>query len=676
MDPVAFDYETCCFAPGLMAPPPVCASTYHPQDGKRIWVTDELHGLMDRLLTERTPILTHGGSYDHAVTLEWFPALRHKLWAKFERNEMRDSLPTERIIEISTGVRGGLKLDVLAARYGVEVTKSCVQTDFGRYLGRPLSEYTAEHKRYVIGDTAELWTLHQRQWSRGIVGLADLGDLMRSDFWLRLCSNYGIRTDPERVDVLERETQAEVEDLTRIAWGLDADGTRIPGFVPLMREKMTPQQIREGKWYSKIEARIKDRVLAAYGGKPPRTDGWDEGLDRKGRQTDPRGIPSEFTYDPYWGVSMAKTTLEESGDPVLEDLARLGELIKVRNADVVALKRGVHEPIHTRFGFTISTRTTSSGPNLQNFRKKRGIRECLLPRPGCCFVETDYPSLELFAVAQVCKWKLGRTDLVGHMNNGRDYHAVIAEGIFRSKPHPTHGALVYDQIMALKGKDEIVKAVRDCGKYGNYGLLGFMSDPETFQYYVNNGSRTEENPRGLQWTKEQAAEVMADWRRVAHDPVAFLGYVATLKNSTGFYDVEIPGTGIILRGATRTTAANVHFQGLGAVIARRAGWKLAYRQYIARTMPARTVNFVHDAFLGECKLADRDECARHQEECMAEALTEVCPDMRIYPELEAKRLGLKNGVDCCVIDSAAQDHYSKYSKSKRDSAGRLIVCQV
>lgn len=665
MQPVAFDFETIPFAPGLMAPPPVCASTYHPQDGKRIWVTIELPGLLDRLLTENVPVLTHGGSYDWAVCLEWYPELRHKLWAKFEANELRDSLPTERIIEISTGVRGGLKLDRLCARYGVQVTKSCVQTDFGRYLGRPLSEYTAEHRRYVLGDTAELWTLFDRQWSRGIVGLADLGDLMRSDFWLRLCSNYGIRTDPDRVDLLESSTQQEVEELTERAWQWGA-----------MRTKMTPAQVREGKWYSRIQDVVHARVLEAYSGNPPRTESWDEGLDRKGRQTDPRGIEGDPAYDRLWGVSMAKTTLEESGDPVLEDFARLGEMLKVRNQDVKMLKLGVHQPIHTRFGFTISTRTTSSSPPLQTFRKKRGIRECLKPRDGMCYVETDYPSLELFAVAQVCAWKLGRYDLVGHMNNGRDYHAVIAEGIFRNRPHPLHGQMIYADIMKHKGSDEIVKAVRDCGKYGNYGLLGFMSNPETFQYYVNNGSRTEDNPRGLQWTKEQANDVMIDWRKVATDPVAFLNYVATLKNSTGFYDVEIPGTTIVLRGVPRTTAANVHFQGLGAVIARRAGWKLAYRQYIARTMPARTVNFVHDAFLGECLVADRDECARHQEECMAEALTEVCPDMRIVPELEAQRLGLINGVDCCVIDSAAQDHYSKYAKSKRDASGSLIVCQV
>jgi DNA polymerase I-like protein with 3'-5' exonuclease and polymerase domains len=328
------------------------------------------------------------------------------------------------------------------------------------------------------------------------------------------------------------------------------------------------------------------------------------------------------------------------------------------------LKGGVYHPIHTRYGYAATTRTTSSAPNIQNFRKKRGIRECLMPRPGCCFVETDYPSLELFTLAQVCAWKLDRHDLVKNMNEGKDYHAVIAAGILRT---------TYEDIMARKGTDSAVKNARDCGKYGNYGLCGYMTDPRTFALYVNLGSRTDENPRGLQWTADQAAEVMALWRRNATDPVAFLKYVDTLKNRIGLYDVEIPGTSIVRRGCTRTAAANTHFQGLGATVARRAGWKIATRQYIDGTMPGRTVVFCHDAFLGECSIEARDELAVGQEECMAEAMAEICPNMRIYPELEAKRRGLKN---VTVIDSAAQDHYSKFAKSKRDEKGRLIICQV
>lgn len=658
MEPVALDFETCCFTPGWMAPLPVCASTYHPQDGTRLWATDQLPELVERLFGGREPILGHGFAYDACVVLEHFPDIAKLVFDKYEANEVYDSIDTERIIEIATDRRGKLALDQLASRYGVQVTKSGVRTDFGWLYGRPISEYPKEHQRYVGGDSAELYTLWKRQMQRGIVGLKDLGDLVRGSLWLRLSANYGIRTDPTRVHLLESSTQEEVDVLTMVAQCLDDDGRLLPGFEPLMRGNILTSQGRPAdptKWFSRDTKAIKRRLREAYGEEDgkylgPLTDGGD--------------------------ASMAKVALDESGDWLLEQLSHLGELLAVRNKDVKMLKQGVYAPIHTRYGYAATTRTTSSAPNLQNFRKKKGIRECLMPREGCCFVETDYPSLELFTLAQVCAWKLGRRDLVTNMNNGRDYHAVIAEGIFATSPDPKYRGMKYDEIMKLKSSDDTVKNTRDCGKYGNYGLCGYMTNPETFALYVNMGSRTEENPRGVRWTPAQARDVMSLWRKNALDPVAFLHYIDTLKNGIGKYDVEIPGTTITRRGCTRTAAANTHFQGLGATVARRAGWLLARRQYAEKTMPGRTVLFCHDAFLAECALADRDAVALAQEECMAQAMSEICPDMRIVPELEARRRGLTPGKDCCIIDSAAQDHYSKFAKSKRDEKGSLIVCRV
>lgn len=650
MIPVSLDFETVCFAPGMMAPPIVCASTYHPEDGVRLWETSQLGDLLDRLLNDRAPILGHGFAYDACCWLEGFPKQRAKLWEKYERGEMVDSIDTERIIEISTGIRGKLALDELARRYGVDVQKSCVRTDFGRYLDRPLSEYTAEHKRYMGGDAGELWTLYRRQRSRGIASDADIAELVRGSLWLRLSSNYGIRTDPNRVHELESSTQALVEELTEAAqeWGG-------------MQTRRTPAQLRDNAWFSRNMKVIKELVRRAYGERGvPRTDGWD-GAKKTGT------LDAKLLKDPLFGISTAKSWLEESGDPRLEMIADLAELLSVRNKDVKMLMAGIFHPIHTRYGYAATTRTTSSAPNLQNFRRKAGIRECLLPREGCCFIESDYPSLELFTLAQVCAWKLGRYDLVKHMNNGRDYHAVIGADILGT---------TYDDVVLRMKTDPEVKAARDCGKYGNYGLCGYMTDPETFAFYVNHGSRTDDNPKGLQWTKQKAAEVMKLWRRNARDPVAFLHHVDTLKNEMGLYDVEIPGTTIMRRGCTRTAAANTHFQGLGAVVARRAGWKIAKAQYITGEMPSRTVLFIHDSFVAECKLEVRNQVAAVQERCMAEAMNEVCPDMHILPILDAIRQGKTPGRDCMIIDSAAMDHYSKNAKHKRDAQGDLIVCQV
>ncbi len=652
MDPVACDLETIPFEPAYMAPAPVCASTYHPQDGVRLWATDQLWEMLERLCREPAPILGHGFAYDGCCILQHAPEpLRKLFWAKYEADGVVDSIPTERIIEISTGVRGRLKLDLLAARYGVEVTKSIVQTDFGRYYGRPISEYTKEHRRYVGRDAAELWRLYKRQRGRGIASDSDIAELTRGDLWLRLMSNWGVRTDRERVKTLERETQAEVdaETLLAQAWGG-------------MRTTRTPAQIRDDKWFSRDMKLIKRLVLEAYGeAGTPRTDGWND-AKREGK------LAEKLASDPLFGIGTSKEVLEESGDPRLEAIADLAEYLSVRNKDVRMLQAGVDNPIHARFSWgAATTRGTCSGPNLQNWRRKTGIRECLTPRDGCCFIETDYPSLELFAVAQVCAWKLKRYDLVGHMNSGRDYHSVLTAEILGT---------TYEDVMSRKGKDSQVDNTRIGAKNGNYGLLGYMTNPDTFAWYVNHQSRSDKNPRGLGWTRDDAIKTMRLWRRNAHDPVAFLAYVDTLKNRMGLYDVEIPGTHIVRRGCTRTAGANTHFQGLGAVVARRAGWKIAKAQYITGEMPSRTALFVHDSFVAECKREVRNQVASVQERLMCEAMTEVCPDMHILPLLEAIRQGKKPGRDCMVIDSAGMDHYSKNAHGAYDKNGDLVVCEV
>lgn len=647
MTPCCFDFETLTFSPGFMAPPPVCASIYHPQHGAQLFSTSELPALLERVLDDPAPLLMHGGAYDSCCWLEWYPELRRKLFAKYDADAVLDTIETERLIEIATGDRRGrLALDLMAQRYGVTVVKSYVRTDFGRYYQRPLSEYSPEHVRYACGDTAELHTMHERQEARGLVSRRDVADLCRGSFWLRLSANWGVRTDPARVVDLERTTQAEIDVLTEFAQQC--------GF---MRGDITTGAGRPkdpSKWFSRDTKAILRRVLEAYGPRNvPRTDSWDP--------EDSRADRTSADFDEIWAVSRASLVLDESGDFDLETLSELGKLLAVRNKDLVMLRDGVAFPIHTRYGWAATTRTTSSKPNMQNFRKKRGIRECLAPRAGNVFVETDYPSVELFAVGQICKWRLGLTGLLERMNRGEDEHAHIAAKIL---------GIPYEQVLKEAKTDPRVKNARDCGKYGNYGLLGYMTNPATFARYVNMGSRTEENPRGLQWPDEKADEVMRTWRKTATDQMAYLKSVDKLRNRLDLYDVELPGTSIMRRGCLRSVAANTGFQSLAAKLARMAGWLMAKRQYVEYTMPSHTALFTHDAFTGECKEADVDEVAAAQEECMAEAMTIVMPDCSIWP---ASRGPKKN---VAIVSSDAMRHYTKFAKSGRDDRGRLEVCDV
>ena len=50
MIPTILDFETCLIRPGLILPPPAIATTYHPQDGARLWLTHQLEEMLERVL--------------------------------------------------------------------------------------------------------------------------------------------------------------------------------------------------------------------------------------------------------------------------------------------------------------------------------------------------------------------------------------------------------------------------------------------------------------------------------------------------------------------------------------------------------------------------------------------------------------------------------------------------
>jgi hypothetical protein len=100
-------------------------------------------------------------------------------------------------------------------------------------------------------------------------------------------------------------------------------------------------------------------------------------------------------------VSTARLTLEESGDPVLEELATLANPSKLLSTYVPALLRGTKVPINARYNVLVASGRTSCGsPNLQNPPREGGVREAFVPRPGFLFASVDYDTLELRTLAQ------------------------------------------------------------------------------------------------------------------------------------------------------------------------------------------------------------------------------------------------------------------------------------
>jgi hypothetical protein len=136
---------------------------------------------------------------------------------------------------------------------------------------------------------------------------------------------WGLRTHKPGVDKLERETLGA---LAEIEEDLKAAG--------LVREKGT-RNVKAAR------ARMVQACQAI--GKPVR-------LTAKGQ------------------VSLDSDACEASEDDLLEDYAELSALKSILSKDIPALSAGTVQPVHTSFGMAASGRTTSSKPNVQNFRRR------------------------------------------------------------------------------------------------------------------------------------------------------------------------------------------------------------------------------------------------------------------------------------------------------------------
>jgi DNA polymerase I-like protein with 3'-5' exonuclease and polymerase domains len=381
---------------------------------------------------------------------------------------------------------------------------------------------------------------------------------------------------------------------------------------------------------------IRAAVAVAYDGKPPLT----EAARNRNRK-------SEKPFTP--AVRTDSATLEESGDPILEAFAEFGEWSAVKNKDLIFLRRGAVEPIHTKFGIADTTRSTSSNPNLQNLRRKSGIRECFIPRPGYVFVACDHAGLELCTLAQVCVTKLHRYDMATKINRGEDLHCHVAAEIL--------GVSYAEAIDRKKRGDKELKNARNCGKVVNFGRPGGMAAP-TLKLYAKASY-------GLDLTLEFCEDLIRHWNRANPDGLAFLEYVRTLRNGERF-DLTIPGSTIQRRQATYCSAANCHFQGLGATLEAHVGWILQREIFTGVTADgtpsplrnSRMVNFIHDEFLLEVPLGERTAAGLRLRDVMISAAAPYLPDVKIEAEV------------------CAMAHWSKSADSRFNANGELEIFGV
>lgn len=657
---VSVDLETALIRPALCAPPIVCLTTARLGDETgRLFPTADVESELRRLLADESVIIVgHNVAYDFACILEWLPALRTLVFAAYEADRIGDSMLCQRLIEIETGdLRGKLSLDMLCARYGLKhetkgaidpETGEPVRLSYGRYLGAPLEAYPPEFISYACDDALLTLKLFERMLSRGLVARADLAMMARDDLALKLVAAEGLMCDGERVVLLEAAASERRDDLQ--AELLE------PGLLRMKREKGADK-------ITKTMGAVRERVAEAFAipirieQKTPKHQPqvvYDGPEDEVRTLTD-RGLLTETG-----NIATGRLVLEESGDPILMALAEYGEWNAVWNKDLPAFRfsaeRGV--PLHTRFGFAATTRTTSGGGvggirfNQQNQRRTEGIRECFRAPDGGAYVATDYTGLENATLAQVIAWTLGRKGPAEKYSSGFDDHSDVGRHMVRGIDQTG-----YDEFIAMLAAPETKKGCseyRKAAKPLNFGLPGYMTRPETVASYARIGY-------GVSRPVEFWASMIALWYETQHDKVAYLKeYVDGLRNPDGRYSVPIPSTGIVRRGATRTAAGNTPFQGLGARVA-LAGLYLVVRDQMLGKMRGRACAFIHDEIISHTRGAagahpdDVQHLREQQESRMIAAAERVMPDIKMR------------------VESVAMRHWSKDAAHAEDDFGRLVV---
>lgn len=708
---VSCDFETCRFRPGLQAPPPVCMSIAEPWSGGSplLWTGDHEDRVSERTMATifatsaidtnfrrlvtlaadgKLTIVGHNFAYDAAVAMAWIPDVVEPLFAAYERGAIVDTMAFERIAEIGkfTG-RKILSLQVIGGAYGIQVEKDeATRTGYGQFYGEPLAAYPRPFVKYPLDDADNTLELLKRQMKRHgqNVHLADVAFLARRALWLQLVKTWGLRTDPDRLDVLRKATAEHVDHLRKLAAEAKIEIPNKKGVVeptPLIRagEWQTKKDkhsgaVRKVFCYPKNMAAIKAWVVRAYDGKPPTTDTGEE-LIKEGKLAD------EAAAVAAGYISTSRVTLEESGDYILQQFAEYGQWSAVENKDLPMLERGAVYPIHTKFGVADTLRSTSSDPNIQNFRREEkigkgdkkadaGIRECVIPRPGFAFVGVDHGGLELSTLAQVIVFVLGSRHMADLINKGIDLHCWGAVPLV-GKP--------YEWVNANKKTDKDVKLKRNCTKVINFGRPGYMGAP-TLVHYAKYSYGVDFVPiaraLGYSGTDEEVAvafarQLIKNWETTLPEGPRYLEYCKTYPEAAGGKVVRIPGTTIVRRGATLPASANTGFQGLGAVVEAMVGWAITREMYCPATrtisVGGRTIttrgplahcrqwNFVHDEHLLESPIAMVTDVGNRLEEIMATVPQSKLPDVMLKSE------------------AVAMARWSKRAESERDAEGRLLI---
>lgn len=644
---VVWDTETARFGPGHMAPPLACVAVRYA-GGSHLFHHTEAEQFFDEVLYDPEYIhVGHNIVYDFAVIAAKYPKYLPVIFEILREGRARDTMIRQKLLDIAQGkfrgyydeptkaekkegktkgrwVRLDYTLNTTYHRYTRKrLDKDTWQKRYGEFIDIPLSEWPEGAKAYPIGDVDATWdSFWGQERLNGIFikelkehmpriqdpdPLADEASQLRALWWMQLMKNWGIRTDPFRVRKLHKQTELTYRKLER-----------------QLQNMHFCSRCADDKSQAKPVARMLTNGYCDKHGKDPtprslvKPDGVRDTKLAKLRMIEVMGGEGNCRRTKKDGISLDSDACAASEDPMLIEYAEITSFKTVLSKDIPALMKGRYMPIHSNFDSLIATgRTSSSKPNIQNIRRLPGIRECFVPRKGKVFLDADYDGMELRTLAQVCIDLFGFSVLADVLNAGRDPHLMVAAEIL---------SISYEEAeRRANDKDPEVDDARQTGKVANFGFPGGLGI-EALIFFARKVYK-------VKLTELSAKRLKAQWMQTFPEMQKYFDYINKLSQ-------EDPVDRLVLlehhrskriRGNIRyTVACNSLFQGLGADMAKHAGWLIAEACYLDKDSPlygCRIVNFIHDQFLLECDEAHAHDACMELKRLMIKASEKYLPDV-------------------------------------------------
>ena len=580
---IGLDTETTLISDENPVPDLVCMSIADPHTA-RLFDRHEAIPVATALLRDPdTRIVIHNAKFDLQVLIN----------AGVSRDAVFDALGSGRIVctqiqarlyDCATrgiaNIKGWYSLAKSVERHaGIHVEKEDTwRLRYGELIDIPIDQWPEEARSYAIDDAKFHLLLHNRLNEK--MTLPDLERQTAYDFWLGEASSHGMAVDSSRaLDFVKLAIQKTEEYSIQLS---------ALGLLEIKGDKRTLKQ-----------EPLRAMVAEAYA--------------RSGREA-PRTKPTKA--HPKGQIKADSSTLQSVADDTLAVVSDYKRWSDVLSKDAKILARKFARPY---YGLANSGRTTASNPNTQNMKKDMPIRQCFIPRPGSAFIICDYSGLELHTLAQVCMSLVGYSTLANALNNGMDPHTIVASSLL---------GIPYEQ--ALKRvkdpSDQIAYNARQTGKVANFGFPGGMGI-DAFISFAWSGY-------GVRLTTKQAIELRDAWR------VAYPEMADFFRLVSNFGDVVSQlFSGRLRANKSFTSSCNTLFQGLGADVAKLAGW-LLHRECFNDQSPlngSRIVNFEHDCFIVETPYDPKHPKRAHDaalelSRIMVEGPANFVPDVKLKAE--------------------------------------------